>query len=540
MSPAGGRPHGDSAVDAVNGFVDRREQVAGGADVVGGDGADGGLDVGASFGQLGDLCVVGVQDKLGSSSDGRSLLFAVPDEGSLMATCPNGHANPDHQQFCGDCGLPLPISVRVCSQGHEASWSDRFCGVCGSPTVAPSQAAYLPRAISVQTGPTQPPSTVSANPPPPTSQASRPRWGWISAAGISVAVIGALVAFYTLGPSTTDTDARIWSALPHTMGCLTDSDPTEDPSTVNPPPSVRAIRATLTHLGAQQMGVQVEFARNLPPVPEYEGEGQNREIAPGSLTYFLTIAPRDGPILSVSPPGDGKGWKAEIDGTDDKEHNALVSAKSAGNMVNVVLDLKDAIHIWGAGQLAPEITVNPLGRGTSTDDEYGGVIFIRSETCAWDTPVGAAPESTSTAQSTPAGPQPWAAPGTGSWGGPSSTVRAAPPSSTQPSLPDADAHGFVGYAGGRCNDADRAIAMGRTSDSLVVVCQTQPAGPLYYVGFGLQNRLPILIPGVLHFQTNGFVVTNNDTQYTITPDALTIYQPSAGNTVEPMTEYWTE
>lgn len=81
--------------------------------------------------------------------------------------------------------------------------------------------------------------------------------------------------------------------------------------------------------------------------------------------------------------------------------------------------------------------------------------------------------------------------------------------------------------------------MGRTSDSLVVVCQTQPAGPLYYVGFGLQNRLPILIPGVLHFQTNGFVVTNNDTQYTITPDALTIYQPSAGNTVEPMTEYWT-
>ena len=51
---------GHPAVDAVGRFVLLGEHVAGVADVVGGDGADGGVDVGAAGGEFVDLLVVGV------------------------------------------------------------------------------------------------------------------------------------------------------------------------------------------------------------------------------------------------------------------------------------------------------------------------------------------------------------------------------------------------------------------------------------------------------------------------------------------------
>jgi hypothetical protein len=103
-------------------------------------------------------------------------------------------------------------------------------------------------------------------------------------------------------------------------------------------------------------------------------------------------------------------------------------------------------------------------------------------------------------------------------------------------LPDANAGGFVGYSGGRCVDVDTAVAMGRTADSLVVICQNRD-GHLYYVGFGLRNRLSIVVPGALPYYS-GYVANNIDTQYTVTSDALTIYQTASGNDVEPMIEYW--
>ncbi len=46
-------------VDAVGLLVHRREDVAGVAYVVGGDRADGAVDIGTACGQFGDLCVVG-------------------------------------------------------------------------------------------------------------------------------------------------------------------------------------------------------------------------------------------------------------------------------------------------------------------------------------------------------------------------------------------------------------------------------------------------------------------------------------------------
>jgi hypothetical protein len=52
--------------------------------------------------------------------------------------------------------------------------------------------------------------------------------------------------------------------------------------------------------------------------------------------------------------------------------------------------------------------------------------------------------------------------------------------------PDADPQGFVGYPGARCNYTNPAVAIGRTSESLVVICQTG-VGRFYYKGFGRQN-----------------------------------------------------
>jgi serine/threonine-protein kinase len=82
-------------------------------------------------------------------------------------------------------------------------------------------------------------------------------------------------------------------------------------------------------------------------------------------------------------------------------------------------------------------------------------------------------------------------------------------------VPDADAQGFVGHAGGRCRDPDLAVAMGRTDNSLAVICQSG-GGSLFYEGFGLQNGLPVAVDKVLRFN-DGYTVNNIDTQYTITP-----------------------
>jgi len=37
---------------------------------------------------------------------------------------------------------------------------------------------------------------------------------------------------------------------------------------------------------------------------------------------------------------------------------------------------------------------------------------------------------------------------------------------------DADSQGFVGYPGARCKYTNPAVVMGRTADSVVVICQT--------------------------------------------------------------------
>ena len=102
--------------------------------------------------------------------------------------------------------------------------------------------------------------------------------------------------------------------------------------------------------------------------------------------------------------------------------------------------------------------------------------------------------------------------------------------------PDTDPQGFVGYPGARCNHTNPAVAIGRTSQSLVVICQTG-VGRFYYKGFGLQNGSSVEIDDpVLMGAASTFVATNNGVQYSFSPTALTITQGSAVVSNEPMLE----
>jgi hypothetical protein len=56
--------------------------------------------------------------------------------------------------------------------------------------------------------------------------------------------------------------------------------------------------------------------------------------------------------------------------------------------------------------------------------------------------------------------------------------------------PDAHPQGFVGYPGAQCNYSNPAVAIGRTSQSLVVICETG-VGRFYYKGVGLENGLSV-------------------------------------------------
>jgi hypothetical protein len=48
---------------------------------------------------------------------------------AAMVTCRNGHQNPAHEHFCGECGAALPVA---CPNGHQNPPHHHYCGVCGT------------------------------------------------------------------------------------------------------------------------------------------------------------------------------------------------------------------------------------------------------------------------------------------------------------------------------------------------------------------------------------------------------------------------
>lgn len=124
--------------------------------------------------------------------------------------------------------------------------------------------------------------------------------------------------------------------------------------------------------------------------------------------------------------------------------------------------------------------------------------------------------------------------------GPRTAPPAASPAQTNksPTLPDADAQGFLDYPGARCNSTNLASAIARTAQSVVVICQTG-VGRFYYRGFGLRNGQSVEIDDPLRSGA-GFIATNNGVQYSVSPHAVTITQGSKVLSNEPTLEYWSQ
>jgi cell division septation protein DedD len=107
----------------------------------------------------------------------------------------------------------------------------------------------------------------------------------------------------------------------------------------------------------------------------------------------------------------------------------------------------------------------------------------------------------------------------------------------QPGLPGTDAQGFVGFPGARCDPGSAPAVMGRTTQSLVVVCEIGPAN-YYYRGLRLSDGASIELANAVR-SSGGFDVTNpvDGTRYQVRPTGISITSPGGQVSSEPMIEY---
>jgi hypothetical protein len=79
---------------------------------------------------------------------------------AASVTCPNGHHNPAHQQYCGECGAALPL---LCPNGHPNPPHQHFCGKCGAALEESARTRDTPQDMSAQDR-----TTDASETPPPT------------------------------------------------------------------------------------------------------------------------------------------------------------------------------------------------------------------------------------------------------------------------------------------------------------------------------------------------------------------------------------
>ncbi|MFF0817460.1 hypothetical protein ACFYVR_20185 [Rhodococcus sp. NPDC003318] len=99
-----------------------------------------------------------------------------------------------------------------------------------------------------------------------------------------------------------------------------------------------------------------------------------------------------------------------------------------------------------------------------------------------------------------------------------------------------DEQGFVDVPSARCNYTDPAIAVGQTTASLVVICETG-VGRLYYKGIRLSDGAAIEIDDPVA-TGDGFTATNDGVQYRLSPTSLVITEGSTLLTEESVLQYW--
>ncbi len=139
-------------------------------------------------------------------------------------------------------------------------------------------------------------------------------------------------------------------------------------------------------------------------------------------------------------------------------------------------------------------------------------------------------------------PTSWAAPPPPAWMPPTATPTTLPEGTTgqiriSGGLPGTDDLGWTAYPGARCDSGTKPAVMGRTTLSVVVVCEIQP-GNFYYRGVRLSDGASIELANAVR-SSAGFDVTNptDGTVYRIRPTSLTIAPPDGPATSEQMLQY---
>lgn len=82
------------------------------------------------------------EDSCSTCSTERSAEF--DDEDTVSLTCPNGHEADPEDQFCSQCGEPIPDDIETdeddgpttCPNGHEVDPDAKFCPQCGEQVSA--------------------------------------------------------------------------------------------------------------------------------------------------------------------------------------------------------------------------------------------------------------------------------------------------------------------------------------------------------------------------------------------------------------------
>jgi serine/threonine protein kinase len=104
-------------------------------------------------------------------------------------------------------------------------------------------------------------------------------------------------------------------------------------------------------------------------------------------------------------------------------------------------------------------------------------------------------------------------------------------------LTGTDDLGFIGYPAARCAAGSGPAAEVRTTESLIVVCQTGP-GSFYYRGLRLSDDAGIELANAVR-SSGGFDVTNptDGTRYQIRPNVVNIVSPGGQVSSEPVLQY---
>lgn len=190
-------------------------------------------------------------------------------------------------------------------------------------------------------------------------------------------------------------EQRLWSLLPHTMGCTSEQ---VDPMP-SPPASVTARKVELEHLGGSRIAVTVTFLAPPPPEPvpvqTAYGEVRNRL---GGLHYLVSIddAQSDASIVVYSPDA-GEPWQAVLITTQSLRNldfedrpEVPLAASVSGNEVRLVLDLPANAEHLKHQPFAHPITIQSSmsDRSEMVDADSVGIMFKVQE-CKWSTPVAA-------------------------------------------------------------------------------------------------------------------------------------------------------